>query len=198
MARSGALFNVDLDKDLRAVEAMAAQLTPYIYESELYGVMPGNLPRLTVGGLLMRFHRLEALRGALTERQRQILDTARHRYSEVRREWPTALDNKMIQELKARFTALSQLMAECEENRRLCRENYPSNMEKRVIIEALKDELEAHGKWTDEFNGALASLDNRIRRVAEKSEFHWDKHVEPAYPREKFWFLYMLPPRKQR
>jgi hypothetical protein len=198
MVPSRSLFDVDLDKDVRAVEQMAAQLTPYIYEDELFGVMPNDLPRLTVGGLLMRLHRLEALRDLLMARQQETVDDALQRLNQVRKEWPLAVSSKVTQELKSRLNALGQAISECEENKRTCRENYPSDMEKRVIIELLKDELQAHDKWTDEVKGALSNLDNRIRRVAEKDDFCWDKRVEPAYPREKFWFLYMLPPRPKR
>src|SRR6202022_2614455 len=51
----------DLDRDVRTLAAMAAGLKTYVYDSELYGLMPGDLPKLTVGGLLMRLRRLPAI-----------------------------------------------------------------------------------------------------------------------------------------
>src|SRR5258707_14790510 len=44
----------DIERDVKTVEAMASRLTPYVYENQLYGSMPGDLAKLTVGGLLMR------------------------------------------------------------------------------------------------------------------------------------------------
>src|SRR5579871_2702207 len=56
VASTQSAIRYDLDRDVRTVEQMAARLTPYVYESELYGLMPGDLPKLTVGGLLMRLN----------------------------------------------------------------------------------------------------------------------------------------------
>ena len=46
MASTQSAIRYDLDRDVRTVEQMAARLTPYIYENELYGLMPGDLPKV--------------------------------------------------------------------------------------------------------------------------------------------------------
>jgi hypothetical protein len=193
MTQQKAAFEVDLDRDVHVIELMAANLTPYIYESELYGVMPGDYPRLTVGGLLMRLHRLSALNKQLSLKQQITMNEAQHLLEEVRRKWAVAYEGKIQQEIKARMINLAQCLTECEENPASCVENFPSAIEKRVMVEVLKDEAETRSVWTDELKGLLTSIDKRIHRCAVKDEFCWDPRVQPAYPPEKFWFLYVHP-----
>jgi len=189
------VFEVSLDKDVKTIEAMVEHFKPYVYEAELYGMLPGSLPRLTIGGLLMRLHRLGVVFDVLTPAQQASVTASREKFEALRQEWSVAYDAKMAQELKARFTALGQFLKECEERPRFAAEGYPSAMEKRVMVEVLKDEAQARGKWTDFFNAQYMQIDNRIRRFFIKDTFCWDARVERAYPPDKFWFLYGLPPR---
>lgn len=124
MTENKVAFEVDLDRDVRVIELMAANLTPYIYEAELYGMMPGDYPRLTVGGLLMRLHRLSALNKQLTLKQQITMNEAQHRLEEVRRKWAVAYEGKIQQEIKARMITLVQCLSECEESPALCVENF--------------------------------------------------------------------------
>src|SRR5688500_2426298 len=51
-----------LSEDLEVLEAMAAEMNEYLKSEVLFWPMrQGNLPRLTIGGYLMREHRLRAL-----------------------------------------------------------------------------------------------------------------------------------------
>ena len=188
------VFRYDLDYDMRAAEAMAARLTPYIYETALYGPMPGDLPRLTIGGLLMRLNRLSAISDLLSLTQRKALDTAKRQFDAVRQEWAVAYEAKLKQELPSRLKALEQFIADCEETPRLCADLYPSEIEKRVIVEALKDEAVARNALSPAARAKLSGIDNHLHRSAQSSDsFIWDTRLEPAYPRDKFWFLYVAP-----
>lgn len=191
MTGPGRWFEVDLALDVRAVTAFAEHLTPYIYEEALYGHLPDPaLPRLTLGGLLMRLKRLAALPDLLSAADQAALASATQRYHDVRGEWRVAFENKVAQELKARLNALEVYVAECGPNMRACADNYPSTMEKRVMVVHLQAEAEATNTWTDAYNGRLLSLDNSLRRICEAGGFCWAPKVQPAYPQEQFWFLY--------
>ncbi len=183
-------YDYDLSNDVRAVEAMANGLVPYVYEDELYGLMPSNLPRLTVGSLLMRLQRLQVLGDQLTETQRTVLAAALKKVDEVRQEWHVAFTGKIKREFKARVEALEQYLGECADNLRACADNFPSNMEKRVMIEHLYREAEQLGEMSDDLKSRLPALDGAIRRFAEPSDFRWDARLEPVYPRDDFWYLY--------
>jgi hypothetical protein len=194
-----AYFDVDLARDVRVVEAHAARIIPYIYQDELYGAVPGNFPKLTIGGLLMRFHRLDALGDTLSEAQRSAALAAYAVFESARQEWAVHYEKKILHELGARLRALAQFAAEAEERRLGARENYPAAMEKRVMIDLLQAEATRLAIWPADYNGQLLNSDNRIRRIAEKHDgFIWSLAVEAAYPQDRFWYLYLLPPIKTK
>ncbi len=194
MTTAQPVIRFDLDRDVRTAETMASRLTPYVYEEEIYGAMPGDLPKLTLGGLLMRLHRLSAVSDLLSPQQQSAIQKARQELDKVRQEWPTAYEKKLQRELKVRLTALEQFLAECGESARGCAENYPSNIEKRVIAEALRDELEARNALPPDLKSGLSAVDSKMRRYVKPGEFIWDKRLEPAYPRDKYGFLYVTMP----
>lgn len=180
------IFTIDLAQDVRAVTAMADQLTPYIYESQLYGMLNDlSLPRLTLGGLLMRLARLSALRDQLSPAQQASLEQAQHKLDEVRRTWPVHYEGKLQQELQARLTALEQFANDCAANLRACADNYPSAMEKRVMIEHLRDAALEVKVLSEALKSRLSALDNAISRCIEKGAFCWSANVQPAYPDRK-------------
>ena len=80
-------MDYDPEPDLRALEAMASNLTPYLYEKELYGMLAQNLPRLTVGGLLLRLYRLRGVEPELSEGQQRRLHDAALNFEQLRSEW---------------------------------------------------------------------------------------------------------------
>src|SRR5258708_1509522 len=110
----------DLDRDIRAVDAMAARLVPYVYEGELYGLMPGDLPKLTVGGLLMRLHRLDAITALLKDSQKATLRSAHEKVNKARSEWAVAIEGKVQREFPARLKTVDQFFNECAENPNSC------------------------------------------------------------------------------
>jgi hypothetical protein len=152
--------------------------------------MPGDLPNLTIGGLLMRVHRLSAIADLLSPQQRAALDKAIADLDKVRREWAVAYEKKLRRELQARIKSVEQLIAECGESPHRCADSYPSSIEKRVIAEALKDEGESRNALEPSLKAGLSSADNKLRRYVKPRDFIWDKRLEPAYPRDKYWFLY--------
>jgi hypothetical protein len=195
MTNTKPLFGFDLDRDVRAVDIMSERLKPYIYEDELYGVMPGDLPRLTIGGLLMRLHRLAAVKDMLTPAQQNQLQQAQERFEQMRTEWRVAYENKIKQELQSRTTSLEQFLNECSDNLRSCADNYPSAMEKRVIIEGLLQEAQNLGSFSSDLNTRITALDNKIHRYAQDTGvFIWDTRLTKAYPHDRYWFLYSTVP----
>jgi hypothetical protein len=180
----------DIERDLRTVEHMSARLTPYVYENELYGSMPGDLVKLTVGGMLMRVQRLSAVAYLLSPKQRETLTKAQQKLEEVRRQWRVALEGKIQRELQARVKSIDQFIMDCSDNPKNCKENFPSTAEQRVILEALLDEAVQFGILTDTMKNGMVVLDNKLHRYVGDGEFMWDKRLEKAYPKDKYWFLY--------
>jgi hypothetical protein len=181
----------DLDRDVRTVDAMASRLTPYIYEDELYGQMPSNLAKLTVGGLLMRLHRLNAIRNLLTPEQQTMVSAAQNKLNEVRRDWAVAYEGKLKREFQARMTSFNQFINESMDNPKLFSENFAAEAEKRAIVQALADDAASMNFMVDDIRGAITTLDNKLHRYLESGDFIWDERLKPAYPKDKYWFLYV-------
>lgn len=194
MTTTQPVISFDLDRDVRTVEAMAARLKPYVYEKELYGVMPGDLPRLTLGGLLMRLQRLSALTDLLSPKQQTIVQTAQQQLDSIRQEWGVAYEDKLQHEFTARLNTLGQFLSECHETPRGCFEAYPSAIEKRVIAQVIADEMEARHTATPITRAALTDMDSSLRRYVKPADaFIWDSRLKPAYPRDQYWYLYVAP-----
>lgn len=180
----------DLERDVRALGAMAANLTPYLYEKELYGYLSGDLPRLTVGGLLMRLYRLSRLTDQLSAEQQNIVQDAAINLEAEQAEWGVHYELKVQQELEARLNSLSRFLEECREGNSTCAANYPSEAEKRIMIEHLRREAAELEVLTPELETRLRQVDSQLRRLLTDGPFITDPLLQEVYPRDEFWWLY--------
>src|SRR5471032_2823723 len=101
MAIAHPVTRFDIERDVRTLDAMATRLKPYVYENELYGLMPGDLAKLTVGGFLMRLGRLSALKNTLTPKQQGVVQAAQAKVTELRTQWTVAYEGKITREFQA-------------------------------------------------------------------------------------------------
>ena len=186
-------FRVDLGADAVAVRAMAAALDSYLYGDDLYGVLPGALPRVTVGGVLLRLHRLRALCAQLNAEQVAALEQAERDLAEARVEWALHYARKIARELSARQDSFNWFLTDCEENPPRCAESYPPEAEKRTIIHHLFEAGAEDGLQLGELEQRQRALDGRLRRHFRAGDFVWSAHAQPAYPRSVFWWLYGRP-----
>jgi hypothetical protein len=189
-------MDYDPASDLRALEAMASNLTPYLYEKELYGVISNDLPRLTVGGLLMRLHRLEGLKHKLSEEQRQRLHDARLNFEQLRSEWRSHYEDKVVQELNARLNNFSAFLEDYTDDQQRARSAYPAEATHRIIIEQLRIEAEELELWEEtEIEDKLYRLDRRLRGILDRNNkmFVPPNGLQEVYPEEQYWWLYAYP-----
>jgi hypothetical protein len=182
----------NIKRNLNALTAMAANLTPYLYEDELFGHLGNNLPKLTVGGLLMRIHQLKALeqQDALTPHQQEELHNAILNWEAARSEWALHYEQKILRELESRMGALRWYLDDCSREPASCRANWPNECEKRTIIAHLIREAATLDILKDDLRNDLAMLDARLRGLHRRGAFLWDTVLETAYPPEEFWWLY--------
>jgi hypothetical protein len=180
----------DLEHDLRALSAMASHLTPYLYENEMYGVLPGNLPRLTLGGLLLRLYRFSRLTSILTAQQQAAVQEAQATFDSARAQWAAHYDKKVHHELRARLDAFSYFLDDCTEDRRGNAVNYPAQAEKRIMIEHLRQEAEARHVITDVQYARLKEVDQRLSHLFKEGALIMDERLASVYPRGEFWWLY--------
>lgn len=188
----------DLDRDLRALATMASNLTPYLYEDEMYGYLSGDLPNLTLGGLLLRLYRLGHLEDLLDADQQTMLQDARINFEAECAKWAVHYETKLQQELHARLDAFDQFLNECGDDLPSCAANYPVQAEKRTIIEHLNDELVELEARPEEIENRLRHIDQKLRRLLVESDFISDERLEAVYPKGRFWWMYGYIPENAR
>jgi len=182
----------DLERDVRTLSAMASSLTPYLYEAEVFGHLDSDMPRLTLGGLLLRLHRLTSIENLLDVDQQNLVHDARLNFEAERAKWAVHYENKILQELRARLTALEQFLHECGEKRAGCAADYPVQAEKRTMIHHLAHEAARLNILPDDLAAHLKLLDQKLRQLLTEdgSEFVTDERLSVAYPRSTYWWMY--------
>lgn len=181
----------DLDRDVRALSAMASNLTPYLYENEVYGYLAGDLPRLTLGGLLLRLHRLTQLENLLNAEQQNSVHNAQLNFESATSEWAVHYESKLQRELHVRLDAMEQFLHDCTDDPQGCVAGYPVEAEKRTMIKHLRDAAEERDIFTDDLRGRMRQLDNKLQRIFHEGRFIFaDERLMAVYPREAFWWLH--------
>ncbi len=188
----------DLDRDLRALATMASNLTPYLYEDEMYGYLSGDLPNLTLGGLLLRLYRLGHLENLLDADQQTMLQDARINFEAECAKWAVHYETKLQQELHARLDAFDQFLNECGDDLPSCAANYPVQAEKRTIIEHLNDELVELEARPEEIENRLRHIDQKLRRLLVEGDIISDERLAAVYPKGRFWWMYGYIPENAR
>lgn len=197
MTNGSTVLVEDPSTDLEIVEGMIPQLEDYIIKDEVYRtvILPTSAGdqniRMTGGDLLARLHRLNGERDALTPAQEQRLDAAQRRVDEIVHSLKTRFNQRLQREMKARLDSLRWFFDDCGGDRQRCRVEYPFEMRNRQRIEEILKQL---GKDVPEdLATLLRRVDKRIQEFGKPGSFIWSPRVEKVYPREPYWYLYMLP-----
>jgi hypothetical protein len=180
----------NLEHDVRVLSAMASNLTPYLYEQEIFAYLGPDLPDLTLGGLLMRLYRLSRLEDILTTEQQNIVQDARLNFEAERSKWAVHYENKIQHELKSRIEALMRFLDECLADRAGSAVNYPVQAEKRIMIEHLRREARELSILSDDLDNEVKAIDQKLRRLFVDGDFITDKRLLDIYTRDDFWWLY--------
>lgn len=191
----------DAGRDLRILQAMVDQIEPYLIADDLFwpltGQVAGGMPRLTVGGLLLRQHRLQVFRPTLTPDQQAHLDDALATILAQESAWRLHYHQKIQRDWDMRWHLLDEFLHDCDEaNAGDCFDNWPSQARQRTILHLLTEEADAQGILTDEQARTLHSLDANLRRYLlpdDSGQFLWSESLARAYPRDPFWWLWVVP-----
>lgn len=186
-----------LEKDLAVLEAMASEMEQYLTSRTLFWRMvKGGMPMLTLGGYLMRQRRLLALRQLLNEEEQARLDTAVAQFNQALVERVVRFEQKAHRELQARLRQWGEYLKDVEREAAGRVFNYETAVETRAMIAAVIDKLETDPYQLEaKVRRRVASLDNSLRLYWQPGEFVWPEAWQPAYPPEKYWWLYGRPGR---
>jgi hypothetical protein len=181
----------EAEGDLKVLESMASNLTPYLYESEVFGTIAPNLPKLTVGGLLLRLHRLQGVFDQLSKAQQQRFLNAKEAFENAMAQWAVHYEGKIGQEIKSRLGNYNGYIDDHRDDQAGGHQPDPSEATHRTILQHLREEAQRLGLWTSEFNERLGELDQRMRRITKSgSRFTLAPELQSLYPAETYWWLY--------
>lgn len=180
--------------DLAVTKTMAEQLESYIYRDSLFGYMPSEMPRLTLGGYLMRQHRLRALSDQLDDEDYQQLQETIDRFKSIAETNVVHVEEKAHQELQARLRQWDAYLTDVVNNPDEHIYEYTSAVQTRVIIEELMKFLSIPPYELDqEIVAGVSTLDNKLQALWQEDSFIWKSVWQDAYPEEVYWWLYGRP-----
>ena len=169
------------EKDKAYVEAGIPELEDYLLSDELYWPITArgyNLPRLTVGGILLAKARLEA-RGEWIESLEAQLDA-------IRSKWRVSWEAKAGRGVQARMRLWGNYLSDYRHNPEGHADAYPHEVRYRAMLHLLMDELSTPPSEQKE----LAQLDSLLRVNLISSDFIWETELQAGFPREVYWYLY--------
>jgi len=197
MASTNYVIADSVSTDLDIAEAMVAELENYLVGNEVYRTITipnrmGESPRpMSIGDLLTRVNRLHAVRTTLSATDENRLDNMATQFETTTHEMRSRFRELVEREIKTRLNSLNWFLQECAEHRERCRREFPFEMRNRQRIEEIVAELDE--ELSDEMAQQIAEIDAHIRTVAEEADFTWHGTLQPIYPRDPYWYLYMLP-----
>jgi len=184
-----------LQWDLDILVTMAAEMEDYLKSDVLYWQMAhGDMPKLTLGGYLLRQYRLRLLVALLAEEQKIRLDTAVTQFKEALVEKVVRTEKRAHEELGVRCRQWGTYMNDVKRETALAAVNYETAVENRVAITALIDFLhnppyQMGSVKTD----SLKMMDSALRNHWAAGDFVWPDEWAAAYPQDKYWWLYGRP-----
>jgi len=165
----------NLDQDKRFLEAGIPVLSDYLLSRELFYPLEGNLPRLTVGNLLLAQLRLKSA-GALEQDPR---------VEPVRTTWRAAWNQKSSRESNTRLELWRNFLSEYRASPAGNVDRFSVEVRHRVILHLLSKETDK----TRELD-QLVQMDSVLRGGLLPGNFIWEKKVEPGFPQLEYWYLY--------
>ena len=182
-------------RDLAILEVMVAEMNAYLMSEATHWTMEkGDMPKLTIGGCLMRCRRLPIVRDRLDETAQQRLDKAVQTFANALSENVVRFEKRMHQELHARLADWSNYLRHMASRMMADVDYFASVVDTRAVIEVMIDELQKPAYQFDkQILEQVTTLDNNLKGRWQIGEFVWPVVWQPAYPPETYWWLYGRP-----
>ncbi|MCB9445402.1 MAG: hypothetical protein H6669_14340 [Ardenticatenaceae bacterium] len=182
-------------RDLAILEVMVAEMDDYLMSEATHWTMEkGDMPKLTIGGCLMRCHRLPFVRDQLNEKGQRQLDKTVQSFADALSENVVRFEQRMHQELHARLADWSGYLAHMASRMMADVGYYASVVDTRVVIQAMIDELHKTAYQFDKrILEEVTALDHNLKGRWQVGEFVWPAVWQSAYPPETYWWLYGRP-----
>ena len=170
-----------LPRDMAYLQAGVPELKEFLLSGQVYWPVSTrgyDLPRLTLGGLLLASRRLSAAAAPVESLMAQM--------EAVRSGWQVAWERKAQREFKARFRLWREYLTDYRRDPEGYADAYRHEVRYRVMLQLLDGELPAR----PEEGQALAALDQVLRAAFEPGPFLWEGDLQEAFPSGVYWYLY--------
>ncbi len=184
-----------LQHDLGILVEMANHMQEYLISDATDWTIPRvNMPKLTIGGYLMRQQRLCALRERLTPDDQQLLDTAVATFEDALTDRIVRFEQRSHHELRARLREWVGYLRDLSCHTAAQRNHYIGIVDTRVVIQALMDRLQQRPYQLEAgIDTEVAGLDRNLQARWTAGAFVWDPIWQNAYPRADYWYLWGCP-----
>lgn len=178
---------MNYSQNLLFLKAGLEQLKDYLLSNEVFWnlSLPANYPQFSLGNLLLAAAEVQAAGASIAADSGQwrelLADLAKQK-----KEWRTNWERKAQKEFGARLRQWVQYVDELAESRNRVPAHYKTDVRVRALLELLAPEAPA-------LRGQLASPDARLKRLVGDGDFIWDEEVKSAFPKNKYWFLWVKP-----
>jgi ubiquinone biosynthesis protein UbiJ len=185
-----------ITRDAALCEAMADELDDYLKSSQLFWEpdrrWPGGakLPKLTLGGLLLALRRLETLRDRLDPDWSRALTRAGQELAFQKSHWRVRCQAKLARDLRSRLDTWAWYLDDCEAQGESAIVHYARQVETRVKIELLLDEVAQIKLDVRDERQRQRVLDERLRADWRPGDFCWLEALAAGFPPERFWYLW--------
>lgn len=183
--------------DVAVLATEVEELEEYIIKGDIYRTVRVQTPtgtqmvQMSAGDLLSRLYRLEGERDRLNVEQRsRTKDLALATRSTIYG-LRTRFHDLLKREIKTRLDSLNWFLDDVMGDPKRARVEYPYEIRNRQRIQLMVDELgeELPSKLKSQIN----RIDDRIRLIVKPASFVWDSQLEPIFPRDRFWYMYVTP-----
>jgi hypothetical protein len=184
-----------LAKDLKILEIMVEGLSAYLASDATHWPMRGdNMPKLTIGGCLMRQERLQRLRNQIGFSDQARLDKSIDELNLSLENQVVRFEGRAHDELYARLREWTTYLRDATSKKATERAYYANIVDTRIVITAIMNKLT---KPPYQLNERLAEdvtqMDARLKGQWQANEFVLDAVWEKAYEPATYWWLYGCP-----
>lgn len=153
------------------------QLKDYLLSSEIFWNVGGS-QQLTLGNLLLAKEFLTGV-GKLPAADAKQL-------AALKEEWRAAWEKKADKEFGARLRQWTNYLSELSDQPEQHGSYYATDARVRALLEVLAGEA-------PDLRGQLTAFDGQLKALTVGGDFVWGAEAEPAFPKSKYWFLWVKP-----
>lgn len=179
-----------LQNDLKVLDRFSRDLSAYLESTTLFYPTGPNYPQLTVGGLLMRQHRLLLCRSLLSQAERNELNQTIASFQAALEGNIVRFESKAHKELQYRLKQWRERIRDLVDSPDEFT-YYQSGVEPRLMLAAILQQLALPPFQLDsDVPERLEAIDLGLRARWISGDFVLQEGLEPAYPKSEYWYLY--------